>query len=133
MQLFQDQHEAVVEDHALLRVEIGRLDACAQAFEDVVEARQGQMRVVRENALAVGVEVFGDGADGGFLGVGRDGEWERVESAGFRVARVVADPQPAAGAKREDRVDARGKDADRKGIGDGGGNKHVVGHYRGIE
>ena len=67
------------------------VDAGAQFFQHVVEAGQGEVRMLGEDALAMGVEVFGDGANALLLQVVGGGEGEGVEALRFRVARV--DPQ----------------------------------------
>jgi hypothetical protein len=60
VQLLQDQHQAVVEDAPVGGGERGGVGAGAQLLQHVVEAGESEVRVLRQDALAVGVEVFGD-------------------------------------------------------------------------
>ena len=46
--------------------------------------------------LAVGVELFGEGADAGLLGFDGNGEWEREKTGAVLVSRIVSDSHPAA-------------------------------------
>ena len=88
--IFQDQHQAVVEDAAVLGGEgIGR-GAGAEFLQHVVEAGQREVRVFGKHAFAVGVKFLGESADALFLQVvgGREGEW--VEAAGFYVDGIIA-------------------------------------------
>ena len=59
------------------------------------------MRMLFENALAVGIEFFGDGADGGFLSFVGDGEWEGVEAARIIVAWIIPNAEPSPGYDRK--------------------------------
>ncbi len=62
--------------------------AAAQFGQDVVHAGQRQVRVGGLLALAVGVELLGEGGDAGLLfgAGGREGKW--IEAAGFVVAWI---------------------------------------------
>ena len=60
--------------------------AGAEFLEDVVEAGKGKMRMLGQNALAVGVEFFRDGADPLFLEIVGGGEREGVEALRLGVA-----------------------------------------------
>ena len=93
--------------------------------QHVVHAGQGQRRVLRLLAFAVGVELFGEGADAGLL-VGR-GVWEGegLEAAGFVVARTLPSKR-AAGRQRPDGVDGAGQDAQQIGVVESDGNQLIV-------
>ena len=96
MYVLEDEDEAVIKDATVGRRQGGGGDAGAKFFEDVVEASEGQMGMVGEDALAVGVEVLGDAADAGLLQVVGGGEGEGIEAGCFDVDGIVADAEPAA-------------------------------------
>ena len=77
-------------------------------------------------ALAVGVELFGEGGDAGLLFGAGGGEGEFIEAAGFVVARIVAYAKRAAGSQRPDDVDLRGEHAEGVGVGQRDADELVV-------
>ena len=107
--------------------------AGAEMVEDVVEAGEGEVRVVGEDALAVGVDGFGGGADAVFLRFGGGGEGEGVEAAGFYVDRIIANAEPAAVRHGPGDMDAAGEDAEGEGVIGTDGDEFVVGDYFGGE
>ena len=99
--------------------------------EDVVEAGQGQRRVLCLLALAVGVELFGEVADAGLL-VGRGvREGEGFESGGFDVNRSIF--KCAARRQNPRDVDGAGQDAQRISVVEGDANEFVVWRDGGVE
>ncbi len=96
----QDGDEAGLVDVLVL---LGEGGAGAKFFKHVVHVSEREPGVELLLTLAVGVEAFGQVADGLFLLIGAVGEWEWVEAAGFVVARTIF--QGAAGCKRPAHVD----------------------------
>jgi type IV pilus biogenesis protein CpaD/CtpE len=84
-------------------------------------------------ALAVGVELFGEIADGLLLLVAGGGEREGFEAAGLDVDRIVADPQPTTCCQRPSDMQSTGENSQDKGIIAGDGNQFVVGEDTLIE
>ena len=97
MQLPQNRHQPMLVDGLLPG---GQRLAGPQLLQYIVHARQGQIWVQFLLALAVGVELFGQGADFLFLVVAGVRKGERLETAGLDIDRIVADTQPAAGRQR---------------------------------
>ena len=93
--LLQDQYEAIFENTPFGGVERPGRHPRPQFFQNVVKAGQRQMRMFGEHALAMRIEVFGDGADALLLQVVGGGEREGVEAAGFGVYGIVANAEPA--------------------------------------
>ncbi len=86
MDFFEDADEAAVVDVAFLA---GEGFFGADFLEDVVEARQRDVRVLLLDPLAVPVEPLAKGAYLGFLFVGGGREGEGLEATGFVVARTI--------------------------------------------
>ena len=63
VQLLQDQHEAVIEGAPFAVAQCIGTDASAEPLQHVVQPGQSEVRMVREHALAVCVQVFGDRAN----------------------------------------------------------------------
>ena len=63
--------------------------AGAEFFQHVVHAGHRELGVLRLLALAMGVELFAEFADAGFLGFGGIGEGKCFEAAGFVVTRAI--------------------------------------------
>jgi hypothetical protein len=86
VQLAQHRDQAMLVDHPLLR---GQRLAAAQLVQHVVHAGEGDVGVGGLLALAVGVELFGLGANAGLLFIIGDGEREGLEATIFVVTRPV--------------------------------------------
>jgi hypothetical protein len=104
-----------------------------QLFQHVVEAGQRQVVVRGEDALAVGVDLFGEVADAGLLFGRGDGKGEGFEAAGFVVARSLPTPSQPPCCQRPDDMHAAGQDAEEIRIVERDGDQHIVWRYRGIE
>ena len=72
----------------------GQRLAGAQLFQDVVHVGQGQFRMLGLLALAVRVQLLGEGSDVRLLRVGGRGEGEFAEAFGVVVVGIIADSQP---------------------------------------
>ncbi len=111
MQLAQDGHQPLLMYPPLGLVQ--RL-AGAELGQDIVHVGQRQPWVQRLLPFAVGVQLFGQGADGGALGVAGVGKGEGLEAAGLVVARPIL--QRAARRQRPRHVDGAGEDAEVVGV-----------------
>lgn len=69
VQFLQDQHEATVEDTPVCVVECCGCGSRTQLLQDIVEAGQCQVRMLRQHALAKRVELFGKTIDGDTLSI----------------------------------------------------------------
>ena len=72
----------------------GQRLAGAQLLQHVVHVGQGQLGMLSLLALAVRVQLLGQGADARLLRVGGGGEGEFVEAFGVVVVRVIANAKP---------------------------------------
>ncbi len=81
----------------------------------------------------MGVDLFGEVADAGLLFGRGDGEGEGFEAAGFVVARIVTDTEPATSRQCPDHMDATRKHTETIGIVERDCDQLVVWRNRGIE
>lgn len=89
VELAKDGNEALVV-YAFFFVGQGLVGA--EFLQDVVHPGESESGVLGLDALAVGVEFFGDGANAGLLLFGAGGEWEFLEAVRLHVGRVIANP-----------------------------------------
>ncbi len=104
VQFIEDQHQPVIEGAAIGLCHVGWFCPGADQVADIVEPGQGQVRMLGQNVLAMRVEFLGNGGDFAPDRIGRIGEREGIEAAGFRVNRPIFKPVAAVVFRKPDFV-----------------------------